>query len=476
MAECHGRQKLSALGELRVPMKKKNIMPSCEQLIDMLPDPFVVIDRNYQIVAANEKYRRHYGLEAGELIGRRCHEISHHSSVPCSEHGEHCPMDTVFEHGQASQVMHVHFDSEGREEWVQLSANPILDDKGVPMYMGEYIQPLRPASEDNRLLVGRSPPLMRMLSLLQRVAPTQTTVLLQGESGVGKEQVAMYLHRYSDRMNGPFVVVDCGVLGESLIESELFGHVKGSFTGATQNKKGLFEAAHGGTLFIDEIGELPLALQTKLLRALETSTIRPIGGTEYIQTNVRVIAATNRCLQDMVREGSFRQDLYYRLSAFPIHIPPLRERKGDITALAEYFLTQLPDGDRNLPLTPEVIEALLVHEYPGNVRELKNIIERAAILATGGTIDIEHIICESDPMQEQVGPETGSQETVTDMRELDDAQREQLLNRRGGRIPDATILAALKQARGHRQQAANMLDISERTLYRHIQRLRTVDV
>src|SRR5690606_18475124 len=139
----------------------------------------------------------------------------------------------------------------------------------------------------------------------QRVAPTQTTVLLQGESGVGKEQVAKYLHRYSDRMNGPFVVVDCGVLGESLIESELFGHAKGSFTGATHNKKGLFEAAHGGTLFIDEIGELPLSLQTKLLRALETSTIRPIGGTDYIQTNVRVIAATNRCLQDMVREGSF---------------------------------------------------------------------------------------------------------------------------------------------------------------------------
>jgi transcriptional regulator with PAS, ATPase and Fis domain len=402
-------------------------------------------------------------MEANELIGRRCHEISHHSSVPCSQHGEHCPLETVFENGQATQVMHIHYDLEGREEWVQLSANPILDEQGTPVYMGEYIQPLRPVCEDNRLLVGRSPPLMRMVSLLQRVAPTQTTVLLQGESGVGKEQVAKYLHLYSERMNGPFVVVDCGVLGESLIESELFGHVKGSFTGATQHKKGLFEAAHGGTLFIDEIGELPLALQTKLLRALETNSIRPIGGTEYIQTNVRVIAATNRCLQDMVREGSFRQDLYYRLSAFPVHIPPLRERKGDITALAEFFLSQLPDGDRHLPLTPEVIEALLVHDYPGNVRELKHIVERAAILAVGSNIEVDHVVCEPEVAEAASEDETPS---------LDDGQRDQLLNRRGGRIPDEAILTALKRARGHRQQAASMLDISERTLYRHIQRLR----
>jgi PAS domain S-box-containing protein len=447
-------------------------MPSCEQIINMLPDPFVVIDRDYRIVAANQKYRRHYGLEADELIGRRCHEISHHSSVPCSHHGEHCPLETLFETGQPTQVMHIHYDVDGHEEWVQLSANPILDEHGVPVYMGEYIQPMRPAREDNRLLIGRSPALMRMVSLLQRVAPTQTTVLLQGESGVGKEQVAKYLHRYSERMNGPFVVVDCGVLGESLIESELFGHVKGSFTGATQHKKGLFEAAHGGTLFIDEIGELPLALQTKLLRALETSTIRPIGGTEYIQTNVRVIAATNRNLQDMVREGAFRQDLYYRLSAFPIHIPPLRDRKGDITALAEYFLSQLPEGDRHLPLTPEVIETLLLHDYPGNVRELKHIVERAAILAAGNAIGVEHVVCEPEAAENRALAEAAAEEALPS---LDDEQRDQLLNRRGGRIPDEAILTALKRARGHRQQAASMLDISERTLYRHIQRLRAVE-
>jgi transcriptional regulator with GAF, ATPase, and Fis domain len=273
-------------------------------------------------------------------------------------------------------------------------------------------------------------------------------------------------------MNGPFGVVDCGVLGESLIESELFGHVKGSFTGATQHKKGLFEAAHGGTLFIDEIGELPLALQTKLLRALETSTIRPIGGTEYIQTNVRVIAATNRNLQDMVREGAFRQDLYYRLSAFPIHIPPLRDRKGDITALAEYFLSQLPEGDRHLPLTPEVIETLLLHDYPGNVRELKHIVERAAILAAGNTIGVEHVVCEPEAAENRALAEAAAEEALPS---LDDEQRDQLLNRRGGRIPDEAILTALKRARGHRQQAASMLDISERTLYRHIQRLRAVE-
>lgn len=451
-------------------MSKNRVKPSCEQMIDMLPDPFVVIDRNYQIIAANRSYKRRYGFEAGDLVGRHCYEISHHSAVPCSQHGEHCPLETVFETRQPTQVMHIHYDNEGREEWVQLSANPILDDDGTPMYMGEYIQALRPAKDDSRLLIGRSPALMRMVSLLQRVAPTQTTVLLQGESGAGKEQVAKYLHRYSDRLNGPYVVVDCGVLGEALIESELFGHEKGSFTGATRQKKGLFEVANGGTLFIDEIGELPLSLQTKLLRALETSTIRHIGGTEYIQTDVRVIAATNRNLQEMVKDGSFRQDLYYRLSAFPIHIPPLRERKDDIAALAEHFLAQLPDGDRHIPLTPEVIESLLPYDYPGNVRELKNIIERAAILAADSVIAAEHIVFEAEQANEAAVLPPKEETALADL----SRQHSHLLNRRGGRLQDEEILAALEQARGHRMQAAKMLGISERTLYRHIQRLRGV--
>ncbi len=203
-------------------------------------------------------------------MGRRCHEVSHHSDVPCSQNDEHCPLDELLISKQAAQVMHVHFHSDGQEVYVQLHASPLLEN-GEVRYIGETIFPVTlPEGDGDDLLIGRSMRLLRMLSLLQRVAPTQTTVLLLGESGVGKEQVAKYLHRYSKFNNRPFVVIDCGALGESLIESELFGHDKGSFTGATQRKKGLFEAAQGGTLFIDEIGELPMSLQTKLLRALET--------------------------------------------------------------------------------------------------------------------------------------------------------------------------------------------------------------
>ena len=305
-------------------------------------------------------------------------------------------------------------------------------------------------------LIGRSPAFMRMISLLQRVAPTQSTVLLQGESGVGKECVAEYINQYSDRSAGPYVVIDCTSLGANLIESELFGHERGAFTGATSRKQGLFEAAHGGTLFIDEVGELPLELQTKLLRALESGTIRRIGGTEYRQVDVRVIAATNRDLADMVEKGSFRADLFYRLSAFPVTVPPLRERKDDIPRLAENFLARLEDGDRHIPISPEVIERLLGYDYPGNIRELRNIIERAAILAFDDVLRPEHLIIN----------DAGNAEA-------DDGQtRTRLLDRRHGRLSEQEVIVALERHDGHRASAARELGVSERTLYRYLQRLR----
>ncbi|WJW76767.1 sigma 54-interacting transcriptional regulator [Thiohalobacter sp. IOR34] len=438
------------------------LKPTCEQIIDIIPDPFVVIDRDYQIVAANRAYRARYGVEIGELVGRRCHEVSHHSSVPCSENGEHCPLEDVLERKHSTQVMHVHYDNNGKEEYVQLHASPLLDESGEVRYIGESIFKVVTHDVDNdALLVGRSQPLFRMASLLQRVAPTQTTVLLTGESGSGKEQVAKYVHHYSTRANRDFVVVDCGALGESLIESELFGYERGAFTGATQRKKGLFEAADGGTLFIDEVGELPLSLQTKLLRALETSQIRRVGGTEYIPVDVRIIAATNRNLQAMVAEGQFRQDLYYRLSAFPVQVPPLRERKDDIPRLAEYFLSQMEDADRHIPLSAEVIETLLDYDYPGNVRELRNIIERAAILACDDIIRPEHIVLERP---EERKPDLSVFETPI-----------RLLSRRSGRLSGEAVLHALNQAQGHRARAAELLGVSERTLYRYIRRMKQAE-
>lgn len=431
--------------------------PNCEQIIDMLPEPFVVIDRNYNIVAANSAYLERYGKCRDNVVGHHCYAISHRSDVPCSQHGEHCPLESVFATGQPLHVMHVHYDRESKEEYVQIQAAPIRGDDGEVLYMGEYIQAVSQSSDDACSLIGRSRLLLRLTSLLQRVAPTQTTVLLLGESGVGKERVAAYVHHYSKRANKPLVVVDCGTLGENLIESELFGHEKGAFTGAVSRKKGLFEAADGGTLFIDEVCELPLSLQTKLLRALESGTIRRLGGTEYIKVDVRVIAATNRNVQAMVAEGQFRQDLYYRLTAFPINIPPLRERKDDIAALTEHFLSHLEQGDRHVPLSAEVIERLLSYDYPGNVRELRNIIERATILACEEVISPSHIVFEG--ARSAVPAPTHSLPP-------------ELMSRRG-RLTDEAIIDALRLSHGHRARAARMLDISERTLYRRVQQLRS---
>jgi two-component system response regulator AtoC len=438
--------------------------PSCEQIINMMPDPFVVIDRSYRIIAANRNYLKHYGYkEPGDVVGRFCYEVSHHVDAPCSQHGEHCPLETVFETGQPTQVMHVHY-HDGEEEHVQLHSNPLFDSEGRVMYVGEYIYPVHNPNREGSLMIGRSRPMLRLTSLLQRVAPTPTSVLLLGESGVGKEKVAEYVHRYSPRAAMPFVIVDCGTLGESLIESELFGHEKGAFTGATNLKKGLFEAADGGSLFIDEIGELPLSLQTKLLRVLESGTIRRLGGTAYLKVNVRVIAATNKNLKEMVDNGDFRQDLYYRLSAFPVNIPSLRERPGDIPALAEHFLLNMDEGDRFVPLSLEVIEALLIYDYPGNVRELRNIVERAAILAFGEEIlRPEHIVFES---------ESTSGATPPARQEQDTGNTNNLLRRRHGRLNEEAVMRALEQTDGHRSSAAQLLGVSERTLYRYVQRLR----
>ena len=436
--------------------------PSCDQIIDILPDPFVVIDADYRIIAANRSYRKRYGIQAEQLIGRHCYEVSHHAQAPCHHYGEHCPMETVFGSKQTTQVMHVHFNADDRPEYVQIQATPLLDEDGEVLYMGEFIYPVNTPEQDD-LLVGRSRPILRMTSLLQRVAPTLTTVLLTGESGAGKECVAKYLHQYSNRPKGPFVIVDCGTLGENLIENELFGSEKGAYTGSTARKKGLFEAAHGGTLLIDEVCELPLALQTKLLRVLETGMIRRIGGTDYHKVDVRVVAATNRDIQQMVDRGEFRQDLYYRLSAFPVHVPPLREHKSDIPAIAEHFLGRIEDGDRHIPLAPEVIEVLLAYDYPGNIRELRNIVERAVILAGDGPIGPEHLVFEhGEPCR--LNGEARSTPSIP-------ATASQLAGARQ-RVDDAAVLAALEETGGHRARAAQLLGISERTLYRHVRRLR----
>src|SRR5271167_1750071 len=232
-------------------------------------------------------------------------------------------------------------------------------------------------------IVGDGPAMRAVYRLTRRVARTRASVLIVGETGTGKELIARSVHRLSPRSDGPYVRVNCGALSESLLESELFGHIKGAFTGAVDNKTGRFEAAHGGTIFLDEISSMSHKLQVKLLRVLQEKEFERVGESRTIRVDTRVIAATNESLEDAISAGRFRDDLYYRLNVVPIHLPPLRDRRDDIPALVKYFLQRKSEENRrDAPELPsEVLKALMEYDYPGNVRELENIIERAVVLS-----------------------------------------------------------------------------------------------
>jgi transcriptional regulator with GAF, ATPase, and Fis domain len=265
-------------------------------------------------------------------------------------------------------------------------------------------------------IVGNSPSLQNILSKISIVAPTETSVLITGESGTGKERIAHAIHEHSGRKNKPIVVVNCAALPLSLVESELFGYEKGAFTGANSRRIGKFEQADGGTLFLDEIGELPLDAQVKLLRVLQEKEIERIGGDQTIKVDVRIIAATNRSLEREVAEGRFRLDLYYRLNVFPVELPPLRERKEDISQLAEHFLKKFNTATgRNITgFTPKALEQLLQYNWPGNIRELEHLIERSTLLATGDQISEVNLPVNTALPASQSG-ETGGLQSLEDM-------------------------------------------------------------
>jgi DNA-binding NtrC family response regulator len=302
--------------------------------------------------------------------------------------------------------------------------------------------------------VGDSPQIREMLALLARVAETDSTVLIRGESGVGKELIARAVHRQSMRSRQPFVVVDCASLHENLLQSELFGHEKGAYTGAVRLKHGLFEVADRGTIFLDEIGEITPPLQVKLLRVLETGTFRRVGGTIDIKVDVRIIAATNRALESMMKEKSFREDLYYRLNVFSLSIPPLRDRREDIPLLVEHFIRNSAIAPkRSVRVTPEAMEVLTRYLWPGNVRELENVIERALILCDAGAIEPVHL-----PLGVRLEPSFQASQDDGGLVTLEEVERRY-------------VKRVLDECNGHRQKAANILGISERNLYRKIKEL-----
>jgi two-component system response regulator HydG len=306
--------------------------------------------------------------------------------------------------------------------------------------------------------IGKDRTYIEVLELAETVAPTDSTVLITGESGTGKEVLARYIHRLSDREDGPFISVNCGALPENLLESELFGHVKGSFTGAVKDKDGLLVAARSGTFFLDEVGEMSPSLQVKLLRALQEREVVPVGSTRPVDIDVRVIAATNRDLEEEMRRGTFRSDLYYRLNVISLHMPPLRERADDVPLLADHFLSRhLVDGEP-LSIDEDVLDSLRRYDWPGNVRELENALERAAVLAGGGTVEREHL------PDRVVDPPT--ERLVSDKAPANPTLET---------IERAYILWVLDAEDGNKARAAEVLGIDPSTLYRKLNRYGVTD-
>jgi len=324
-------------------------------------------------------------------------------------------------------------------------------------------------SISRREIIGKSPAVVRLRELIHRVGRTNATVMISGENGTGKELVANEIFLNSQRLNKPFIKVNCAAISETLIESEFFGHEKGSFTGATDQRDGRFELADGGTILLDEISEISLALQAKLLRVLQEREFERVGGNKTIKVDVRVLATTNRDLLKAVQKGDFREDLYYRLNVFPIQVPPLRERTGDVEILAKHFLERFSreHGIKSAGFSPDGMAGLVAHSWPGNVRELQNVVERAAILTEEGvaiTADLMGlaspiaptmappvVIPAAAPIAPPTAPAANGNSSPDEVVPLHEMEKRAILN-------------ALQQTNGNRTQAAEMLQISIRTL------------
>ena len=425
-------------------------LPELMSFLEGLPEPHILFDTHYRILAANAAYRRQFSPDRG-VVGRTCYEVSHHFNMPCDQSGESCPLVKARESGQRERVLHLHHTAKG-EEYVNIELAPLLNADDEQAFFVEKMESLRVAEGQSKAqgLIGRSATFQRMLTMVARVAPSMATVLLLGESGTGKELVASAVHEASPRAHRPLVAVDCSSLPENLFESELFGHERGAFTGAITTKGGLVEAASGGTLFLDEVGDIPLTMQVKLLRLLETGTYRRVGSTDQRHADIRVVSATHRDLDQMVAAGIFREDLYYRLSTFPIYLPALRERRDDIALLATALLARVAPT-RRLHVSAPALQLLQAQDFPGNVRELRNLLERTSLLCDGDTLEAAHV---------QQALLSGRRVSV------------------GGALRPTSAgmeRAALQQLvaghQGSRAALAQKLGISERSLYRKLKAL-----
>lgn len=406
----------------------------------------LLLDRDLRIVWATDEAKALLGVN--ELIGARAPHLL------CGR-AEERPIAEALSRGEPAAATIAHPTRVGEAEFISARALPL---RATSEQIGHVLllHELPPATSlgPQYGILTRSQNMFRLLDQLRRVAPSDSAVLVRGETGTGKELVARAIHAESPRKNSPFLAINCAALPLDLLESELFGHVRGAFTGAIRDTLGYFRRADGGTLFLDEVAELPLPLQAKLLRVVQERVIVPVGGTDPIKVNVRIVSATHRSLRDEVREGRFRADLMYRLRVLPLFLPPLRARQDDIELLAQHFLERLSRSSKVRKverISPGALRRLLRHSWPGNVRELESAMEFSFMLGDGGTL------VESD-LPEEIWSSSSAHETRRSALEIDP-----------GLSPEARrLLLALDRASGSRERAAQSLGMSRTTLWRKL--------
>ncbi len=426
------------------------------EILDGFDCPAILVSAEYEILATNREYEDSFGAIDFQHTNR-CYEISHGYNKPCDQAGEDCPLGAAKASGHKERVLHIHQTPRGREH-VDVEMLPIHNREGKLIYFVELLHPVPLASGVSSAMemVGESEIFQKMVSKIARVGSSEASVLLLGESGTGKELAARAIHMASARKDKALVSLECAGLTDSLFESELFGHIKGAFTGAINTKKGLVELANGGTLFLDEIGDIPLPMQVKLLRLIETGTFRPLGSSEVRTSDFRLICATHKNLYEMVRTGEFRADLYYRINVFPILLPSLAERTADIPLIAKSLLSKLdPTGDYHF--TSKATRKLQTLEYPGNIRELRNLISRALVMADTNVIDQQVIELALEDAPDRI--------TLSPIERIDNGTQWVDL-----KTQEKRYLSELMDAhQGSKEVVAKILGISTRSLYRKLE-------
>ncbi len=426
-----------------------------EAVLQSISDGVITVDSKWRITCFNNAAQRILGIPRIKALGRRCYEVL--KADVCKGA---CPLQYTIEKGIPVAGLVVHFtNSEGLKVPVSISTALFRNKEGKVIGGVETFRDLREVEWFRKEIdknytfddiVSKSPKIKKILSLLPTIAASDSTVLITGESGTGKELFARAIHNHSPRSGKPFVAVNCGGFPDTLIESELFGYEAGAFTGASKAKPGRFALAEGGTLFLDEIGELPPLLQVKLLRVLQDKSYEPLGSVKTVKADVRIIAATNRDLEAMVKEGKFREDLFYRINVIRMALPPLRDRREDLPLLINHFVSRFSalQGKTINGVSEEALRLLLAYDYPGNVRELENIIEHGCVLCPGGLIQVHHL-------PEWMGKERGDSKIAEGLQETE----KQL------------ILSALRRNNWNRLATARDLGIHKTTLFRKIKKL-----